>query len=95
MATRRNTDVPNLKADTCAVLFGGWSAPDPPVPCEHGFGGGFINLLDPDGPATLWREHEAWLRARAQAWGWRPTVMGPDGRQRFWAEHLAAGFREP
>ena len=94
MATRRNTNAPNLKPETCAVLFAGWSTPDAPEPSEPGFGGGFITLLEPDGPATLWRQHEAWLRERAKAWGWAPTVKGPDGRLRFWAEHLAAGFTD-
>ena len=93
MAIRRNTGVPNLKADVVAILLGGWSA-DSPEPCPHGFGGGFLDLLERDGPATLWRQHEAWLRERAKAWGWTPQVTGPDGRLRFWAEHLAAGFTD-
>ena len=95
MAIRRNTDAPNLKAETIAVLLAGWGAPDPPEPSEPGFGGGFIDLLDADGPATLWHQHEAWLRARAEAWGWAPQEIGPDGVRRFWAEHLAGGFKEP
>lgn len=92
MRLRQQPGTPDLKAETIAVLLAGWGAPDAPEPSEPGFGGGFLTLLDPDGPATLWRQHEAWLRERAKAWGWTPQVIGPDGVHRFWAEPLAAGF---
>jgi hypothetical protein len=66
-----------------------------PDPGPHGFGGGFIVLCEPGGAERLWAAHEAWIQEVAQAWGWTPTIVGPDGQRRFWAEHLACGFDEP
>ena len=83
---------PALKSDTVAILLGGWAAL-PPDPCESGFTGGMLELFDPNGPATLWRTHEVYLRAVARRWGWTPRHVGPDGVARFFGEHLAAGFR--
>jgi hypothetical protein len=94
MATKRVQGVPDLKGDTIAVLLAGWGA-EAPDPGPHGFCGGFLDLFDPDGIERLWHQHEAWLREQAQAWGWAPTIVGPDGVRRFYAEHLAAGLGDP
>lgn len=94
MATRRDIETPNIKAETVAVLLAGWGAPIPPEPSEPGFGGEFITLYEHGGAARLWRQHERWLRGKAEVWGWTPQIVGPDGHRRFWAEHVAAGFPE-
>jgi hypothetical protein len=85
---------PDLSAETIAILLGGWGA-EPPAAADdgdRGFEHGFADLYEQDGPATLWRTHEAFLRATAVAWGWVPTFLGPDGVARFWGEHDAAGY---
>jgi hypothetical protein len=98
MAVRRHpAQTPDLKPETIAVLLHGWGAPEAPEPSPHGFGGGFLTLTEPHnlGFIRLWREHEPWLRGVALKWSWTPQVKGPDGRKRFYAEHLAAGYEEP
>lgn len=95
MPKKRTTpSAPDLKAETVAILLGGWSThpPDGVDPGPPGFGGGFIDLVETDGPALLWRAHEAWLLRTAAAWHWTPTVRGPDGTRRFYGAHCAAGF---
>jgi hypothetical protein len=94
VATKRLRGAPDLKGSTVAVLLAGWGAVAPD-PGPHGFGGGFVVLCEPGGAERLWAAHEAWIREVAQAWGWTPTIVGPDGQRRFWAEHLACGFDEP
>lgn len=99
MATRRASVVaPDLSPNTVAVLLHGWGA-TAPVPSPHEFSHGFLDLYERDGPCgrevgmiRMWRAHETWLRDTASRWGWQPTVKGPDGMQRFYAEHQAAGF---
>lgn len=93
---RRATPAPNLGPATIAILLAGWGA-ESPAPSPHGFEGGFLDLYDIDnsGFVRLWRQHEEYLRTVAAEWNWVPTVRGPDGVLRFYAEHLAAGFPEP
>jgi hypothetical protein len=85
---------PDLKNETIGVLLAGWGATLPPDvnPGAHGFGGGMLELLT-DGPADLWKEHEAFLRSVARTWGWTPTVETPRGLM-FYAEALANGFED-
>lgn len=77
---------PDLSADTVSVLLGGWGAKPVVDDGRHGFGGGFIELLDGDAAmAALWTRHERYLRAKAREWGWHPDDGGM-----FYAERLAA-----
>src|SRR6185436_16000609 len=91
IAKVRRPSPDELKADTIAIVLHGWHAhpPDGIDPGPNGFGGGFFDLCEGDGPAGVWREHEAHLRETARAWGWSPTTRGEDGRLRFYGEHLA------
>lgn len=94
MATRRDSENPDLKAETIAVLLAGWSA-SPPADVEpgpHGFCGGMLDLFEHDGPETLWRQHEQFLRTVAASWQWEPDCECADGRRRFWAEARSDGF---
>ena len=92
MRLRQQPGAPDLKPETVAVLLLGWGAPDPPEPSEPGFGGGFLDLLEPGGAARLWRQHEAFLRETARRWGWEPTYKAPDGRMLYEAEAVAEGW---
>jgi hypothetical protein len=93
---RRRAEVPDLKADTIAVLLGGWSAnpPDGVPPGPPGFGQGFIDLYEDAGIVRLWRQHARFLRATAKAWGWEPQFELPDGRRGHYAEHVAATLED-
>jgi hypothetical protein len=90
---RRPKKIPDLKAETIAILLGGWGAHPPADEPKgpHGFCGGQLALFtDGDsGIARTWRVHEQFLRATAARWGWTPDVRGTDGRSRFWAEDVA------
>ncbi len=94
MATRRTTDnAPDLSPFTIATLLAGWTSKEPPETSHHqGFEGGAIDLFEAGGHARLWRAHEAYLRATAARWGWKPTYRAPDGRMLFEAEAVAEGL---
>jgi hypothetical protein len=85
---------PDLRSDTIAILLAGWSAQEPNPTQHDGFGGGFFELAEADGAATLWRQHERYLRRVAAAWGWEPAVVCSDGVRRFYGEARAAGFHD-
>lgn len=85
---RRASSVPDLSPATVAILLGGWGA-EAPEPSPHGFGGGMLELYDPNcaGFIRFWRDHEPWLRAQAAAWGWLPEYE-VDGQKLFYAEYV-------
>ena len=87
MKRKQLSAAPDLKADTIAVLLAGWGAPEPPEPYPHGFSGGFLQLLTPGGIAEVWNQHGPWLRERARAWGWEPTIE-LDGELVFYGEYV-------
>jgi hypothetical protein len=91
MKARRMPTAPDVSPSVLAILLDGWGA-TPPVPCPfRGFAGGFGMLAGQDGPATLWRQHETYLRQVARTWGWSPQWVGADGVRRFYGEHCANG----
>jgi hypothetical protein len=88
---RRRTDTapPPLKPSVVALLLRGWGT-EAPEPSAHGFGGGQLEVFERDGVARLWNDHEPFLRATAQRWGWEPDTVTAHG-VRFHAEALALG----
>jgi hypothetical protein len=91
MARLRTPRPSPLSAETIAILLGGWSC-HPPAgqPRCEGFGGGFLALCEVDGPATLWRQHEPYLRTVAAEWGWSPTFTIPGVGLAYYGEVEAA-----
>lgn len=93
MRPKGNVD-PDLKGSVIAILLAGWLA-EPPADVDagpHGFGNGYMTLLDPDGPQRLWEAHERFLRATAARWNWQPTTECADGKLRYWSEAQSDGF---
>jgi hypothetical protein len=104
MRPKRTAAAPDLSNDVLAVLLAGWGAEPPPSERRtHGFGGGYAELAFTGGPGPggLWAQHEAYLRAVAARWGWRPTCRGRDGQLRYYGEAIhhervlgVIGFRD-
>ncbi len=91
---KQEAGTPDLGASTVALLLAGWSASPPEnVPREHGFTAGFLELYAVDGIATLWRQHETWLRQKAKSWDWVPGFTH-NGTAMFYGERAVASGSE-